>query len=734
MRKIISGAVATLLLCGTVFSFAGCKKEVKREHETIQATDAWYSCTDIDIGSISNATQYNNFHFFEPVVIGDLIFVSYNAYDSFDTPALNPICVYNSEGELLREFEITEDIPLSRKLSMVSENAKPVLYYQSEGKLCKADFNESTYKLENMREIDIGGGSVQFIMGMSCNEYTFIVGEKQGSCVIYVVKGEEVVYHGDWHVEYGVISSVAPKENGVQICNYMQVYFFDPDKNEFKADGFLTHDYDATKKEVVGYDGRTYVKEADGVYVDGEPILKYCDTDGNIYRFMTSDLLAVTKNSVVFSSNITDYGYESPYIMMLYKQDSNPNAGKTVIKAASYGNNIDTMIGETIKRFNSEDQNYFIKYTSTSLDGMSDEELMEQYDKDFVETLTSSEAADIYFGIDQLWWYQTDDYFVDLSKELNLDPNTYYTNITDSISRDGKLYYMPVSFVAEGIWTDASYVDDGVKGFTYDEYKNFVQKAGNGTDILSEYLSRDEYFFLSFSTMNDIWFKDGKVDIANESFEKMCDYFINNVPEDPVFTEEDIMTGSYNDIANYHEGVEYSYDVISPSVFNSILGRYDNPVFLGIPTADGRGPSAYIGTSVSISAVSDLKDECVKFINTLISKDIQELNISNPINKTALPAVMDNAIEKFKIQYKITGITTKAEEEEYHYYMPDDKMKQTYIDNMEKVEVVSSSDPSIKAIVTEELSSVYSGQKDIKEVSSSLENRLRTMYSEKYSN
>ncbi len=60
-------------------------------------------------------------------------------------------------------------------------------------------------------------------------------------------------------------------------------------------------------------------------------------------------------------------------------------------------------------------------------------------------------------------------------------------------------------------------------------------------------------------------------------------------------------------------------------------------------------------------------------------------------------------------------------------------MKDSYIANMEKVEVVSASDPAIRAIISEELSEAYSGQKDIKEKEKTLEKRLKTLYSEKYS-
>ncbi|MCR5804356.1 MAG: hypothetical protein K6G47_08825 [Clostridia bacterium] len=65
------------------------------------------------------------------------------------------------------------------------------------------------------------------------------------------------------------------------------------------------------------------------------------------------------------------------------------------------------------------------------------------------------------------------------------------------------------------------------------------------------------------------------------------------------------------------------------------------------------------------------------------------------------------------------------------YSYPDEEVKSSFIANMEKVEVVLASDPSIEAIVHEELSSVYAGEKDISEAAKTLEDRLKTLYSEK---
>ena len=726
MKRIFSCILTSLLIAETVLAFAGCGAKVKRENVVIKETDTWYSCNVIDVAGKSSALDYEHFTFFTPMVIDDLIVATYNAYnDMYTDEPHDPILIFDSEGNLLKEFEITDELPLSSKLGVVKDGDAMALYYQSSGKLYKADINRSTWTLENSLEIDIGGETVHFMNCMSSGGYVFAIGVRNSKNILYVFKGGTVIFEKEINVEYPVLHGVASKDGGFQLVNYNSLFFFDPVKLELRADG-MTFDSAGFQNEVVGYDGRCYVKKADGIYVGDEPYVMYSDTDCNVYKFMLSDLLAVTEDSIVLNLNVMDYGTDTPVVMYLQKKSTNPNAGKTVIRAKSFGNSIDTMTGEAIRKFNRENADYFIKYASVSQYMITDEEFAEKYEKDFKKEIISSEAADIYFGADSLWWFQNEDYFIDLNKELQLDSETYYTKITGSASRDGKLFYMPLSFTANGLWTDSSNVDKGSKGFTYDQYVEFVSTVGNGHDAISEFNSRSEYFFLCFSMMNDTWFKDGKVNIANVEFETMCDYFINNVSEYPLITEGQIMTG------DFRYETAYRYSDTDPSLCCHILGKYKDPVLLGLPTYDGRGPSAVITNSIAVSAVSELKDGCIEFIKLLLSKDIQELCSYNPINRTALPGVLDRYMDHFIYEYKMAGFTSESEAAKYDYYLPTDSMKDSYIANMENVEVVSASDPSIRAIVSEELSEAYSGQKDIKAIEKSLEKRLKTLYSEKY--
>ena len=726
-KKIISAAMASVYIFSALISFPGCSTKAKREHEVIRETDQWYSCSEFDAASKCNALNYKHYTFFTPAVIGDKVVVTYNAYDDiFSDEPHDPICIFDQEGNLLKEFEITEELPLSRKLGVVEENGNMAVYFQSMGKLYKADINKDTYNIENSREIDTGGEAIQFSNCMASEGYVFAVGAKSGENYLYVIKDEAVIFSKEILVEYPVLHGVTYKDGGFQLLNYFSLFFFDPAKMELRSDG-TSFAHAGMQNEVIGSDGRSYVKKADGIYVDDKPYVMYSDTDCNVYWFMIADLLDVTEDAIVLNLNIADYGTETPQIMYLKKEAANPHAGKTVIRAKSYGNAIDSMTGEAIRKFNNSNEEYFVRFASVSQYVISDEEFAELYEKDFREEIISPEAADIYFGVDSLWWFQNEDCFIDLKNELQLDADTYYTKILDSASRDGKLFYMPLEFTAQGIWTDASNVKDGAKGFTYDEYAGFVSDVGNGKDAVSQYFSREEYFFLCFSVMNDTWFKNGEVNIANSEFETMCEYFVNNVPENPTITEEQHMTGEFKTVSGY------TFSFTGPFDCCHLLGKYDDPVLLGLPTSDGRGPAAVISTSVSVSAVSDLKEGCIEFINVLLSKDIQEKCSDNPVNRTALPAVLDRYGEYFHYDYLMAGFTSESEAARYDYYFPTDERKESYMANMENVEVVSATDASIRAVVSEELSEAYSGQKDIRDIEASLENRLKTLYSEKYS-
>ena len=730
-----------LILVSSFTFFTGCGSKKIIKNEVVSEDEPWYTHTVSDLAAKTKAASYDGFYFYEPAVVDGMIFVKYmahyynretNTYESHE-----PFCIFDKNGDLLKEFEDKDVLEKGRILCVSDEDGTPVLVYISDGKLNKAVINKSTGDLESHRQLNTELGSGQISDCSAANGYIFLLLSRSGEYYLNIIKDEELVFEKKMATEFGQFSDVYPKDKGFTVEIEHKKYFYDPEKNEFNADGFVDiYNRNSISGEITGFDGRTYVKKADGIYVDDELYMSYANTDLNIYSFMQADLIKISEDYVALKMTTNKYGLatNSPVVYMLHKEDSNPNAGKSVISATSYSGEIDAMTGEAISRFNSINKDYFVKYVGSEIEYETEEEFEERYESDFIKRLSSENATDICFGTHELWWAQSDEYFIDLKEELSLDAKTYYTNITDSMSRDGKLYSMPLGFTAEGLWVEKDSVKDGAKGFSYDEYSDYVATVGNGKDEINSIYGKNEYFFECFSMMNDIWFNDGNVNISNEEFEGLCNYFSTHAINETALADQiDIYSLNIND-PEYEvlETHAYEVDRRDPLFFPFTIGQYKDPVFLGFPTSDGRGAAALIDSSVSISASTNCKEGCIEFVKTLVSKDVQAYNDFNPINREALDAVLATASEQAENEYLRANWSSEAEAAENGYFHPNDAMRKAYKDALENVEVVTWLDGSIRAVVMEEMSSYFSGQKDIKSVENTLNDRLKTLYSEKY--
>ena len=69
-------------------------------------------------------------------------------------------------------------------------------------------------------------------------------------------------------------------------------------------------------------------------------------------------------------------------------------------------------------------------------------------------------------------------------------------------------------------------VPSDLKGFTFDEYADFVSDVCNGTDPM--YMEKTEFFTTCLSAMSDEFVTDGKVDYNKDSFKQLAEYTKNS--------------------------------------------------------------------------------------------------------------------------------------------------------------------------------------------------------------
>ena len=467
-------------------------------------------------------------------------------------------------------------------------------------------------------------------------------------------------------------------------------------------------------------------------------------------------LMSYSEDEIVFmgtvfrmSSAMSMTSMDEHQIIVLTKADSNPNAGKTVLKAATCGS-IDYAMSEAVCIFNETNPDYFIKFdtryeVSKHIDGdvsYEDAEAMrEAYADAEIELsnqltvdLMAGEGPDIIFDTSHLSQLNNDDYLVDLSEKINTEG--LFSNIIDAAKVDGKLYQIPLTFGVTGVVTHQDSVEAGKTGFTFDEYADFVSNELNGYDPLA--MDQTEFFIMCMEAMNEQFVDaDGNVNYDNEAFRALAEYTYDNVvaPVEDNYDEEDYVAME-NDLRDY--GAMLSQDGSFLMMIENIQAESNNATLLGLPSIDGRGPLLSVECSVAISAQAVDVDACWSFVETLTSKDIQEYyaesSFQSPINIEAYEASAGQLIDSYN--ETIAMYSTYLSAAEIAMYgldtTPiDESVISSYEDMIASCSSVATTDPAVVAIIREEMPAYFSGQKTLDDVISIMEDRVQTFLDER---
>lgn len=744
-KKIMCVALAAMMLFGSAMSVVGCGKKITGSN-VIQKNDPWYSGTNINIDEVCDYSEYNSSYSYEPMIVGDHILVPVNAYGTKDdeTKSASDLCVLDLNGKLIHKMTLgggTEGI-YKDILGCAVEDGKTVVYLMTSSGMSNKyskvvidpESGEAGEEEETELKSEVGNyisyfdyaGEFSFYVSMGDTAFLHIMknGEEVASVDLVKELGTNDVYMaGRWEEDNRICIEIGSTNGlGVRISI---------DKKSNKIDSEKIDNMSDTRM-IIGSDGRSYEARQDGIYIGDEPYLMYSDCDANIAILAQSRILSVDGDRIVMLYSDYDQADYSVIqkLILLEKADKNPNAGKEIITASAAYFNVEEMVGEGIRKFNNENGKYFIRTTCDEFDFSQGEEDAdyEKYSDEFKMKLLSNEAPDIIFGANNISGIQNDEYLADLSKYVELSPDKYFTNITDSMAKDGKLYVMPLEFGVEGIVTEKANVKDGATGFTFDEYKDFVDKACNGKDPVSDYYKRNEYFAQCLMAMDELWLKDGKADFDTEEFRQMANFIRDNVAPDPVSEGDD----NGVDIMSYDESIawlkapaKYSF-IFSFTEFENQTSELRESSIYGLPSSDGRGPQIGVASTIAINAASDSKEGCADFIKSLLDPEIQKMGIYNPLSKEACEEIIDEDIEKLKANYEriskygiFDGVIN-----------PKDGDKDEYMNMLQNLNVYSDVDESIYTIIKEEGSAFFSSDMSVDDLIKNLNNRVQTVLNE----
>ena len=447
----------------------------------------------------------------------------------------------------------------------------------------------------------------------------------------------------------------------------------------------------------------------------------------------------------------TFWGMSAEFVMFeVKKADKNPHVGKGILELYSSYGYVNEEIGNAITKFNETNKHNFIvitdRYSSNISsqygDAKNDDESNDiglKYMADMSNRLAmdimNGEGPDMLLNVDGYGALKNTNYLVDLSSYTSkMKSDKYFTNVLDAMKIDGKLYNMPISYGISGIQTDPKYAAATGVGFTTDEYVKFLKDTLNGKDLITS--GQAHYFSSLFDNMSEKFIVNNKADFSGPEFAALAEFVKDNVQEkSPDWTQDDRV-------------VEYStMNAVETknAIYGSVSGYWDYiqnventkgcSKILGLPSADGRGPTVFAYDSLAISAQANNVDACVDFLKLLISDETQKELATNGyfvLNRAAFREAGNEAMKYFNTINPGYPIG-------YYDEGPKPKNNVTYtsehVDALEKViescSNSSSDDAAISIILIEEMPSYFTGQKDLNEVIKIAQDRVQKVLDER---
>jgi len=445
----------------------------------------------------------------------------------------------------------------------------------------------------------------------------------------------------------------------------------------------------------------------------------------------TDDRIVIHNDESTTYGNASNTNYE--YIRVLKKSDKNPHAGKTIVELALPVNSgITDYLARTIYQFNQEDNEYIIrvwnKYKTglnlgRSVFGAVDEDEQKVYQ--MIQDLRGDDAPDLVIGI-QKNYAMRDDVFMDLTGFLDPDVmEKQFGNIIEAGRINGKLYFLPVTLKIEGLVTNKELLKDGAVGITFDEYDKLIKEEMNG---FSPY---DHAFTLAYNKRSFILscidtkkaIEGDKIEFGTEQFRAAVEYANENIP----YENEKSMPESYDyDYSKryrgecYYEKIDDFLDYVRAC--RTTEGQY---TIIGTPSVDASGPRFTAIETISVSATTDAKEGCRKFLNYLFSgsafapsecefkqivtnKDVMNnnLKILSDINNKAVKNYQDSKASK-AIIVPMEIDTAYGDKE------ATDNMRDSFINSLSSITVYYYEDYAIVQFLDEELKPYFAGDRSL---------------------
>ena len=504
--------------------------------------------------------------------------------------------------------------------------------------------------------------------------------------------------------------------------------------------------------------GQLYAEDTTSLYridLDGKKkktIVNWSDLDIDraVYSFVSP--IYVLSDDVVCI-----LGYDVGRVVMLTRQESNPNMGKQTLILSGFGIEFDNYLLSTIDTFNQSNDQYRIE-VKDYLINVDYTQGVEKFEEDFelcrqqmyLDVFTGKGPDIIYSNVqwytamNSLAGYEASGLLMDLYPLMENDPefdiNDFLPNVIEASTVDGKLCKIPVHFAVDGISGIPS-ITNGITSWTTDEFDQIASTQPSGMqmlvnmtklELLKEVLSGSINSFIDNST--------NEVSFDTDEFCKILKWANTYGEEEPASAEERIyadfqvlMNNGQLACATYSPIYDTTYFSVNyPMLFGT------TPDIIGYPSPAKNGPYIFPVEQIAISSWCDNPEGAWSFVKYLLTEEYQTQNSSDhafayalgmgygfPVRADSLQSIIQLAMDPPDIEREgeqdpnATPIILTQEQ-------ADDCLAA-----INSADTLYYLDLEIYAIIQEEAQAYFQGQKSVEEVAALIQNRVQTLVYER---
>ena len=525
----------------------------------------------------------------------------------------------------------------------------------------------------------------------------------------------------------GTVFSSVWGEKGIELRT------FDPETGTFgeKSEQFSTFD-DYAFFGGNGFD--LYVSKSDGIYGydrqkdETEKLLDYANSDLNV-NYALSSIVAISDSE--FIANIPDESYNYS-LRRLTKVPADQVKDKTIITLA--GNFVDYTVRQKVYSFNQDNDEYKIKivdYSSLSMEEDYNAGL-NQFNLDIVSgntpdimVFSSEEPVDSYINkglfVDLLPYLKNDD---------ELKNVEFVDGIFEALKTGDKLYQIVPSYYISTVAVKTSLLK-GQKSLTLKDCRDMIDAKGLNYSYAFGMVNKETVLNNGLMAAGErfIDWENKKCNYNSDEFIELLE-FANNFPNE---ISED-MWMDFSDTAYMSDDSLFNFSYLSGfrSYRRTMDGTFGADITLiGFPNETGEGGTVvHPNMRFTISSHSKYSDTCWNFIRQFLLEEYQDsLEYDFPIRKSSLDKQAKKSMEKLSW----TDDEGKKHYEDDYVYLGDKQVKINPL-NQKDVDYITdfvcsldniySPNQNVMAIILEEASAFFSGQKSAKEVADIIQSRL----------